>query len=177
MAAGAPARRGAGGGRCRRGVPVAEGAACAVAVALAVAAAIVGAVSPALASIRLSRLLPLDAEGYIFGSSNYTGGGFVREAASHLGPSDTVLVHGSNILAFAMFSFSGARLAAYEDPTLRRNDLRIRFPDLAVGWQQKMADGGFRPDFTVVRADEAGPGSVVARGVYQQVEYALVREP
>jgi hypothetical protein len=142
-----------------------------------VAVTVVGAVSPALASIRLSRLLLLDAKGYIFGSSNYTPDGFVRQAASHLGPSDTVLVHGSNILAFAMFSFSGARLAAYEDPTLRRNDLRIRFPDLAAGWQQQMAAGGFRPDFTVVRADEAGAAPVVARGVYQRVEYALVRDP
>jgi hypothetical protein len=143
---------------------------------LAVALALFGAASPALASVRLSRLLRAHAKGYIFGSPNYSADGFVRQAASHLGPCDVVLVHGSNILGFAMFSFSGARLATYEDPTLSHNKLRIRFPELAAKWDRQMAHGGFRPDFTVVRADEMGPARVVARGLYQGGEYVLVRD-
>ncbi|HEX3327030.1 MAG TPA: hypothetical protein VHV50_08550 [Actinomycetota bacterium] len=143
---------------------------------LAVALTLVGAASPALASVRLSRLLRTHDEGFIFGSPNYSADGFVRQAASHLGPSDVVLVHGSTILGLAMFSFSGARLATYEDPTLSHNDLRIRFPDLAAKWDRQMALGGFRPDFTVARADEVGPARVVARGLYQGGEYVLVKD-
>ena len=75
-----------------------------------------------------------------------------------------------------MFSFSGASLATYEDPTLSHNDLRIRFPYLAETWDRQMALGGFRPDFTVARADEVGPARVVARGLYQGGEYVLVRD-
>ena len=143
---------------------------------LAVVVTLLGAASPALASVRLTRLLTNHEKGYIFGSPNYSADGFVRQAASHLGPSDVVLVHGSNILGFAMFSFSGARLATYEDPTLSHNDLRIRFPDLAARWDQQMARGGFRPDFTVVQADEAGPAPIVVRGLYQGAEYVLIRD-
>jgi hypothetical protein len=143
--------------------------------ATALAVLSIGAVSPALASIRLERLLPTYDKGFIFGSMDFAPQGFVRRAASHLGPSDVVLVHGSEILAFSIFSFSGARLARFDDPTIPNNDLRIRFPDLAAKWDRRMADGGFRWDFTVAPASEAGGGPVEARGLYQGEEYVLIR--
>jgi hypothetical protein len=145
-----------------------------VAVALAATVTLVGAASPALASIRLDRLMPTFDKGFIFGSPDFAPSGFIRRAASHLGPSDVVLVHGSDILAFSIFSFSGARLARYDDPTIPNNDLRIRFPDLGARWDRRMAQGGFRSDFTVVRATEGGPAPVVARGPYQGEEYVLI---
>jgi hypothetical protein len=145
------------------------------ALALVLAVTVVGVASPALASVRLDRLMPTYDKGFIFGSPDFAPDGFVRQAASHLGPTDVVLVDGSNILAFSLFSFSGARLARFDDPTLRKNDLRIRFMDLATRWDQQMARGGFRPDFTVAPVTEMGPAPVVARGLYQGVEYVLVK--
>jgi hypothetical protein len=146
-----------------------------LALAFVAAVTVVGVASPALASIRLARLMPTHDKGFIFGSSDFSGDGFVRQAAAHLGPSDVVLVHGSNILAFSMFSFSGARLARFDDPTLPKNDLRIRFSDLAARWDRQMARGGFRPDFIVAPATEMGPAPVVARGPYEGTEYVLVK--
>jgi hypothetical protein len=146
-----------------------------VAIALVVAVTSIGVASPAIASIRLARLMPTYDKGFIFGSPDFAPDGFIRQAAAHLGPSDVVLVHGSNILAFSLFSFSGARLARFDDPTLRGNDLRIRFPDLAAAWDRRMAHGGFRPDYVVALASEMGAGPVVARGLYQGSEYVLVK--
>jgi hypothetical protein len=146
-----------------------------LALGVALVLTVVGAASPALASIRLDRLLPTYDKGFIYGSPDFAPDGFIRRAAAHLGPSDVVLVHGSNILAFSIFSFSGARLAAFDDPTLPRNDLRIRFPDLADRWDHQMAHGGFVPDFTVAPASQAPPGRVLARGLYQAAEYVLTR--
>jgi hypothetical protein len=119
--------------------------------------------------------MPTYDKGFIFGSPDFAGDGFVRQAAAHLGPSDVVLVHGSNILAFSIFSFSGARLARFDDPTLRKNDLRIRFFDLAARWDRQMASGGFPPDFIVAPATEMGPATVVARGLYEGTEYVLAK--
>jgi hypothetical protein len=146
-----------------------------LATGLALAAILIGTASPALASIRLDRLMPTYQAGFIFGSPNFAPDGFVRQAAAHLGPSDVVLVHGSSILALSIFSFSGARLARFNDPAVSHNDLRIRFPELAARWDHQMANGGFHADFTAVPASEAGPAPVVARGLYKGEEYVLIR--
>ncbi|MDP9222886.1 MAG: hypothetical protein M3P18_03350, partial [Actinomycetota bacterium] len=146
------------------------------AVGLAVAASLIGAASPALASVRLTHLLATNGKGFIYGSPDFAPGGFVRRAAAHLGPSDVVSVHGSQILKFSLFSFSGVRLANYDDPTLASNDLRIRFSDLARRWDRRMADRGFDANFRVVPATEAGAGApVVARGLYEGIVYVLLR--
>jgi hypothetical protein len=86
-----------------------------------------------------------------------------------------VLVHGSSILALSIFSFSGARLARFNDPTVSHNDLRIRFPELAARWDHQIKNGGFHADFTALPAREAGPAPVVARGLYKGEEYVLIK--
>jgi hypothetical protein len=56
------------------------------------------------------------------------------------------------------------------------NDLRIRFADLASGWEERMTSGGFVADFTAMpEADVSVGADVVARGDYQDADWVLVR--
>lgn len=113
-----------------------------------------GAASPALASLQMTEIIVGAEAGWVYASPDLAAGSFLRRAAAHLDPDDIVRVRGSDELAWALWQFSGVRLAAYDDPTLEGNDLRVRFSDLAHAWDRRMASGGFRPDYVLLPADE-----------------------
>ncbi|MDQ4094954.1 MAG: hypothetical protein M3174_01940, partial [Actinomycetota bacterium] len=112
---------------------------------------VVGAASPALASVALTETMKENEGGYVYEGSDLDEGSFVRRAAARLDPDDIVVVddasRAANALGFHLFSFSGARLADYDDPRLETNDLRIRFADLAALWEERSAAEAFEPDF------------------------------
>ena len=114
---------------------------------------LVGAASPALASVGLTRVMQHNEGGYVYGAGDLNEDSFIQRAAARLDPDDVVLVRDdsreANALAFHLFSFSGARLAAYDDPRLQSNDLRIRFLDLARSWEERSAAGSFDVDYVV----------------------------
>ncbi|MDQ3914326.1 MAG: hypothetical protein M3323_03205 [Actinomycetota bacterium] len=138
-------------------------AAALVAGALAVAVAVA---SPLLASRRMRVLLDEHHAGYVYGSDDFAPGSFVREAARVLGPDD-VVAGGTDEVRWALFQMSGARLAAYDDPRLDGNDLRIRYAELARRWDEAVAAGGFTPTHSIVPgfAGEHA-GRVVAQGKF-----------
>lgn len=149
--------------------------------AVVVVAAIVavGAISPVVAARGFSLILEQNAGGFVYGSPDYETDSFVRRVASRLGPDDTVQViaeggAAERHLAFALFSFSGVRLAGYDDPRLDGNDLRIRYADLAREYDERMASGRFGVDLEVVLLDEA-TGDPLETGTFGGREWALVR--
>ncbi len=150
-------------------------------VALSVALLAVGGVSPGLASIAFTRVISTHSGGFIYSSPDLAPGSFVRRAAAHLGPRDIVLVRGAqrdvvaSNLAFALFEFSGARLAAYENPELEGNDLRIRYRDLARRWERRVRTTGFPADYEVVPCRRRCPGQPLAAGRFADRRWALVR--
>jgi hypothetical protein len=100
----------------------------------------------------------------------------VIEAAAELSSRDIVRVPESDFLAFLLFSFSGARLAAYNDDRLEHNDLRIRYANLAERWDERIASGGFEAGYTALRADESPTEAVVVvRGEFREEPWVLVR--
>lgn len=137
---------------------------------------VVALASPALASMQLTRLLVGQRDGFVYGSSDYAPGSFVRSAAESLGPDVTVRVDGSDALAFALFQFSGVRIAAYDDPRLARNDLRIRYRELARRWDAEVAAGGFEADFLVLPDADPDPsvGDVFLTGAFDGQVWSLV---
>lgn len=140
----------------------------------------VGAISPVLSAIHLTDVMERGAAGFIYASDDIQGdSSFVRRAAEHLGPDDIVLVDGGGPLAFHLFEFSGARLAYYDHPNLAKNDLRIRFADLAARWQEKVDEGGFKPTYIAAPALARFGGTegleIVAKGTYQGEPWALFR--
>jgi hypothetical protein len=122
------------------------------------AVVVVGAASPALASIRLTEVIETHDYGYLYRRPDFNAGAFVPRAAALLESHDVVRVEGSSFLGFLLFSLSGARLATYDDARLDRNDLRIRYSDLAERWNERMASGGFDADYVVMRAADAPAG-------------------
>lgn len=130
--------------------------------------------SPALASMQLTRLMVGQRDGFVYGSEDYAPGSFVRNAAEVLGPDVTVRVEGSDRLAFTLFQLSGVRLAAYDDPRLERNDLRIRYRTLARRWDAETAVGGFEPDYLVVPDPGPGVGDVILSGSFDNQVWSLV---
>ncbi|CAN5583952.1 hypothetical protein BH24ACT26_BH24ACT26_17220 [soil metagenome] len=137
----------------------------------------VGAMSPVVASMGLTETLERHDGGFIYGRPDIAPGSFVRRAADHLDPDDVVRVEDARLLGFLLWQFSGARLAAYDDPRLDRNDLRIRFRDLAGAWDRRMASGGFEADYAVVPAGSVRRGaSALERGRFMGVDWALVPE-
>jgi hypothetical protein len=137
---------------------------------------VLGAVSPALAAIRMTGILHGHADGFSYASADLQPGSFVRNASAHLSPNDVVRVRGNDTLAFFLFEFSGCRLASYDDPRLNGNDLRIRYADLARAWNRRMAAGGFRYDYIVVRASASlGSPEPVAEGSFDGVDYEMFR--
>jgi hypothetical protein len=136
---------------------------------------VAGAVSLAYAAIALTEVIETHDGGYLYNRPDFDADAFVPRASDHLDASDVVYVRDSDFLAFLLFSFSGARLAAYDDDRLDRNDLRIRYADLAGRWDEQMADGGFDADYTVVRAGEAGHGAEpVVRGRFRNEQWVLL---
>jgi hypothetical protein len=114
-------------------------------------------------------------KGFIYSSEDFHDDSFIVQAASQLKASHVVRVEESDVLGFLLFQFSGARLASYDDPLMAGNDLRIRFADLASGWESRMNNGGFAADYTALRAAEAPAGmAVVARGSYRGESWILL---
>lgn len=113
------------------------------------AVVILGLASPVVAAGGMTRILRSHTEGFDYAEPDLARDAFVRRAARHLGPNDVVEVEGSNEIAFALFQFSGTKLATYDDPRLIGNELRIRFSDLADRWDRRMFQEGFDPDFIV----------------------------
>lgn len=135
----------------------------------------VGAASPALASLQMTQILKQGDDGWVYASSELASGSFVRRAAGHLDPDDIVKVRGSDGLAWALWQFSGARLAGYDDPTLEGNDLRVRFSELARAWGRRMASGGFRPTYEVLPPNRAPRGrEILERGSFQGRPWVLI---
>lgn len=135
----------------------------------------VGAASPALASLQMTEILRGGEAGWVYASPDLASGSFLRRAAAHLGPDDTVRVRGSDGLAWALWQFSGVRLADYDDPTLEGNDLRVRFSELARAWDRRIASGGFRPTHVVLPPNRAPGGrEILERGTFQGRQWVLV---
>ncbi|MGH2786355.1 MAG: hypothetical protein ACRDJV_00410 [Actinomycetota bacterium] len=129
----------------------------AIAAAAGAAVLFLGVVSPWLASRRLTEVLKADEEGFIYARYDLEPGSFIRQASSRLDPGDIVFVEDANFIGLMVFQFSGARLARYDNAQLEGNDLRIRFADLAELWDQRMATGGFEPDYILVEEPDAPP--------------------
>lgn len=113
--------------------------------------------SPVLASIRLTQILSDGSAGFEYAGRDFAHGSFVREAGEVLSPDDVVSVTGSDDLAWALFQTSGARLARYDDPRFDRNDLRIRFAELAAEWDERVGGRGFEASHTVAPIGASGP--------------------
>ena len=135
----------------------------------------VGAISPALASAALSRAVVRHESGYAYRRGDVDEGSFMRRAAALLGPEDTIVVRGPsperNALAFYLFSFSGVRLTAFDDPRLEHNDLRIRYRDLAAKWDERVGREGFPAGFEV-RPASGGNGGLVT-GEFDGITWSL----
>ncbi|HYN37380.1 MAG TPA: hypothetical protein VEV82_10455, partial [Actinomycetota bacterium] len=130
----------------------------------------VGVASPALGSVSLTEAIVNQEESYPYRSENLDEGSFVRRAAERLDPKDTLLVEGpprvGDSLAFHIFSFSGVQLAEYDDPRLDRNDLRIRYSDLAREWDRITSSLGYEPDYVIAPEGAEAPGEILDRGDY-----------
>ncbi|HVM33784.1 MAG TPA: hypothetical protein VM784_00360 [Actinomycetota bacterium] len=147
-----------------------------LAAALGAVALAVSAASPVLASARLAEIIEAGDGGFVFGRDDFGSDGFARRAAGHLRSADVVDVDGSSLLAFLMFSFSGARIAEYDDQRLEGNDLRIRYADLADAWNRRMAAGGFDATWRIVPLEDLPSGSAaVETGFFGERTWALIR--
>lgn len=118
--------------------------------------------SPVVAARGLTRILDRNLKGFDYDGPDLAADSFARRAAPELGPEATVAVEGSDELAFLLFQLSGVRLAAYDDPRLVGNELRIRFADLAEEWDERIAAGGFDADFVVRRSEEPLADEIVS---------------
>jgi len=135
-----------------------------------------GAISPVYASIHLTRVMRVEGRGFIYSGDDFKRDAFVSRAGASLRAGDVIRVHGSDLLGFLLFQFSGARLASYDDPRMNGNDLRIRFADLASEWTGRMRNGGFVADYTVMlEAEVSSAAEVVTSGVFRDAEWVLVR--
>ena len=140
----------------------------------------VGVASPLLASMGLTRIMQAGREGFVYGVLDLSPDAFIRQAAAHMDPDEVALVEGSGEIAFLLFQLSGVRLAAFDDPRLQGNDLRIRFEDLAARYEERMAGGGFDPDWVVLPG--GGPALLQGReatpilsGSFRSEDWTLYR--
>ena len=140
-----------------------------------------GVASPVLASTSLTNAMKDGQEGYPYTNANFDEDSFIARAAAELGPHDTVLVEGTpglrDDLAFHLFSFSGVRLARFDDPRLATNDLRIRYEDLAREWDAAIQGEGYQADYFATPASEAFGAPGAARGFFAGEEWVLVHNP
>lgn len=134
----------------------------------------VGAISPVFASLALTETMAEHAAGFEYARRDLQPGSFLRKAAVYLGPDDVVEVRGSDRLAFFLFQLSGVKLADYDDPRLERNELRIRYDELADAYAATMRAGGFPADFLVLPAPEGPYPRALARGTFGREEWVLV---
>ncbi len=146
-----------------------------VATAAVVSVFALGSVSPVLASQGLTDIMREREAGFDYAREDLQPGSFVRKAVAYLGPDDVVDVRGSDRLAFFLFQLSGAKLAHYDDPRLERNELRIRYRDLAARYDDTMTSGGFAADFLVVPAPEADYGRALVQGTFEHRDWILVQ--
>jgi hypothetical protein len=119
----------------------------------ATAVVVAGAASPVLAADAMGELLDERRAGFVYSAPEYQRDGYIRAAASHLGPGDVVSVFDDEV-AFTLFGFSGARLSDFDHKGLAFNDLRIRYADLAARWE---AEKPFCVTHSVILVDEATP--------------------
>jgi hypothetical protein len=133
---------------------------------------VLGAASPAIAATGMYRILRSHSDGFVYSRPDLARDGFVRRAASHLGPRVVVEAQGSDEIAFLLFEFSGTKLATYDDPRLIGNELRIRYADLAARWNKQMFGQGFAPDYIVRPA--TGANLVIERGEFDGREWEMV---
>jgi len=145
-----------------------------VAVLATVVVFAIGVASPALAARGLTDVIEGEHDGFSYGSADVAPGSFVDKASGVLGPEDVVSVPSDDKLAFVLFQFSGCRLAAYDDPRLEGNDLRIRYGDLAARWDDRMAREGFRPDY-IALPEGSATQRVVVRGDYGGETWVLLK--
>jgi hypothetical protein len=135
----------------------------------------VAAASPAIASVHLTRVIATDDAGYLYARPDFNDDAFVPTVAHRLHSTDVIEVEGSNFLGFLLFSFSGARLASYDDARLANNDLRIRYEALARRWDERIAGEGFDPDYKIMPASHA-PDDVepIVTGMFREEEWVLL---
>lgn len=145
----------------------------ALSIAVVTSVLLVGLLSLVIASAGFERVLALHEDGFEFNKPDRGSGSFVQRAAAHLGPDDVVEVRGSNELAFMLFSFSGMRMAAYDDPRLETNDLRIRFATRAASWDAQMDEGGFESDYEVVPSGVETGADAIEAGDFEGQTYIL----
>jgi hypothetical protein len=153
----------------------------AFAVAGAAAVLFLGGASPVLASQGLAEIIDKGDEGWIYASADLQRPSFfVTRAADVLGPDDVVRVEGSDRLAFLLFQFSGVKLAAFDDPQLESNDLRIRYEELAAAWDRRVSGPGFEADFVAHRPRSLVPFGGPLRdppwAPFEGRDWILVRE-
>jgi hypothetical protein len=146
-----------------------------VARAVLTVAFVIAIASPLLASLRLVELISAGDEGFVYAGSDVQSGSFVQDSARLLGPDDIVRVDGSDRLAFTLFQFSGVKLADYDDPRFDRNDLRIRYQDLASEWDAQIAAGGFTENFRVLPDPDPSRYEPLVTGEFDGQTWSLVR--
>ena len=139
---------------------------------------VAGAASPVLAAVSLAESMREGRDGYPYVRPDLAEGGFVRQAAGLLGPGDTLRVDGPrrvrDRLGFHIFSFSGVRLARFDDPRLDANDLRIRYRDLAVRWDRSARAGGYDADYIAMPEQTNPDADPAASGTYGGMVWVLV---
>lgn len=133
----------------------------------------VGALSPAFASIDLTRSIREEKGGFLYGSRDLQEGSFVRRAAGYLDPDDVIRAEDDRmLLAFYLFQFSGARIAANEQTDPADNPWRIRFRELARRWRAYEQATDFDVDYVVTRSD--GDPDSLERGEFRGVTWEIV---
>lgn len=143
-----------------------------LAAAFVAAVMLLGLASPVVAATGLTEILRSHTEGFDYAEPDLASHAFVRRAAEHLGPDDIVEVQGSDDIAFLLFQFSGVRLSDYDDPRLIGNELRIRFSDLAEGWDRRMLGDGFEPGYIVRRI--TNPSVAMEEGTFGGESWELI---
>jgi hypothetical protein len=146
-----------------------------LAVSVTTALLIVGAASPVLASMELTDIIGERGSGFEYARPDLGPGSFVRRIAATVGPDDVVLVEDSDELAFYLFQLSGVRIAQFDDPRLKGNDLRIRYADLASAWDQQMSNLGFEPDYIILPAPDAPIPDAIAAGMFAGREWVMLK--
>ena len=136
---------------------------------------VVGAASPVLAAQRLTQIMQTGSAGFQYGDKDLARDSFVRRAAAYLDPDDVVEVRGSDALAFLLFQLSGTRIAAYDDPRLNGNELRIRYADLAARYDETVSGDGFKPTFMVLPAPDGPYERALVRGRFEDREWILIQ--